>query len=52
MTIGSLFEQSIAAEFPHEFTPHQREAVSAIGSFLADPRNDQAFVLRGYARYG
>ena len=52
MTIGSLFEQSIAAEFPHEFTPHQREAVSAIGSFLADPRNDQAFVLRGYAGTG
>ena len=52
MTIGSLFEQSIAAAFPHEFTPHQREAVSAIGSFLADPRNDQAFVLRGYAGTG
>ena len=52
MTVGTLFEQSIAAEFPHDFTPHQREAVAEIGSFLADPRNDRAFVLRGYAGTG
>ena len=49
MTVGTLFEQSIATEFPHDFTPHQREAVAEIGNFLADPRNDRAFVLRGYA---
>ena len=47
MTVGTLFEQSIAAEFPHDFTPHQREAVAEIGSFLADPRNDRAFIGRG-----
>lgn len=52
MTVGTLFEQSIAAEFPHNFTSHQREAVAEIGSFLADPRNDRAFVLRGYAGTG
>lgn len=50
--ISQTFAQCIAAEFPHQFTAHQEEAAEHIGQFLADPRTDQAFILRGYAGTG
>lgn len=52
MPTSSLFAQAIADEFPHAFTPHQEKAAQRIGSFLADPRDNQAFILRGYAGTG
>lgn len=52
MSTSDLFAQAIAEEFPHEFTPHQMMAASRIGAFLADPRDNQAFILRGYAGTG
>lgn len=52
MTTGDLFAQAIADEFPHAFTPHQVQAAQRIGKFLADPRDNQAFILRGYAGTG
>lgn len=52
MTPSELFAQAIAEEFPHAFTQHQAMAASRIGTFLADPRDNQAFILRGYAGTG
>lgn len=42
----------MAAEFPHEPTPQQREAVCRLARFVASPREEAAFVLRGYAGTG
>jgi len=50
--IEELFVEHIAAEFPHVLTLQQREASRQIGAFLADPRSDRAFILRGYAGTG
>ncbi len=50
--ISSLFAENIQREFPHAFTPHQQMAAERIGEFLGDPRDDQAFILRGYAGTG
>ena len=50
--IEDLFAEHIAAEFPHALTEQQKEAARQIGSFLADPRSDRAFILRGYAGTG
>lgn len=52
MTTSSLFAKAIADEFPYPFTPHQQQAAERIGAFLADPRDNQAFILRGYAGTG
>lgn len=52
MPTSELFAQAIAEEFPHAFTPHQSMAAGRIGEFLADPRDNQAFILRGYAGTG
>lgn len=52
MSAAQIFAQAIAHEFPHEFTPHQLTAAERIGEFLADPRDNQAFILRGYAGTG
>lgn len=52
MSSSHLFAQAIAEEFPHSFTPHQQQAAERIGAFLADPRDNQAFILRGYAGTG
>lgn len=52
MSSALLFAQAIAEEFPHAFTPHQSVAAGRIGEFLADPRDNQAFILRGYAGTG
>lgn len=52
MPNSQLFAQAIAEEFPHVFTPHQQKAAERIGAFLADPRDNQAFILRGYAGTG
>lgn len=52
MTRSDLFAKAIADEFPHSFTPHQEQAAQRIGNFLADPRDNQAFILRGYAGTG
>lgn len=52
MPHSHLFAQAIADEFPHAFTPHQQQAADRIGAFLADPRDNQAFILRGYAGTG
>lgn len=52
MSTAELFAQAIADEFPHSFTPHQQQAAERIGEFLVDPRDDQAFILRGYAGTG
>ena len=50
--IENLFAEHIAAEFPHALTEQQKEAARQIGAFLADPRSDRAFILRGYAGTG
>ena len=47
-----VFAQHLQRAFHHRFTPHQAEAALRIGSFLADPRDRQAFILRGYAGTG
>lgn len=52
MSSALLFAKAIAEEFPHAFTPHQMKAAGRIGEFLADPRENQAFILRGYAGTG
>lgn len=52
MSTALLFARAIADEFPHVFTPHQQQAAERIGAFLADPRDNQAFILRGYAGTG
>lgn len=52
MSTSSLFAKAIADEFPFAFTPHQQQAAERIGAFLADPRDNQAFILRGYAGTG
>lgn len=51
-TPATLFADAIANEFPHELTSHQMAAAARIGEFLADPRDDMAFILRGYAGTG
>ena len=50
--IEDFFAEHIAAEFPHALTQQQQEAARQIGAFLADPRSDRAFILRGYAGTG
>ena len=50
--IEDLFAEHIAAEFPHALTQQQQEAARQIGAFLADPRSERAFILRGYAGTG
>lgn len=52
MSTSQLFARAIAEEFPHAFTPHQVQAAERIGAFLANPRDNQAFILRGYAGTG
>lgn len=47
-----VFAQHLQRAFHHRFTPHQAEAALRIGAFLADPRDRQAFILRGYAGTG
>ena len=47
-----VFAQHLQRAFRHRFTPHQAEAALRIGAFLADPRDRQAFILRGYAGTG
>ncbi len=47
-----VFAQHLQHAFPHQFTPHQAEAALRIGAFMADPRDRQAFILRGYAGTG
>lgn len=42
----------LSHEFSHDFTAAQREAALALTRFVADPRDEQAFVLRGYAGTG
>lgn len=52
MPHSDIFARAIADEFPHAFTPHQQQAAERIAQFLADPRDNQAFILRGYAGTG
>lgn len=47
-----VFAQHLQQSFPHRFTPHQAEAALRIGAFMADPRERQTFILRGYAGTG
>lgn len=42
----------IAAELPFALTEEQREAALRLGAFIADPRSDRCFALRGYAGTG
>lgn len=49
---AELFARAIAEEFAFPLTTDQQVASSRIGDFLADPRDDQAFILRGYAGTG
>lgn len=52
MTTSELFASAIRDEFPFALTTDQLAAAVRIGEFLADPRDDQAFILRGYAGTG
>lgn len=42
----------IAAELPFSLTEEQQEAALRLGAFIADPRSERCFVLRGYAGTG
>lgn len=42
----------LSHEFPHDFTADQREAALRLARFVADPRGERAFLLRGYAGTG
>lgn len=42
----------IAAELPFALTEEQREAALRLGAFVADPRSERCFALRGYAGTG
>lgn len=42
----------IAAELPFELTEEQQEAALRLGAFMADPRPERCFALRGYAGTG
>lgn len=50
--VRAALYQHIADSFPHAMTLGQQSATSALADFLADPRSDQAFILRGYAGTG
>lgn len=52
MSTAQLFASAIREEFPFELTTDQLTAAGRIGEFLSDPRDDQAFILRGYAGTG
>lgn len=49
---SQLFAQAIAEEFAFPLTEDQLTASNRISEFLADPRENQAFILRGYAGTG
>ena len=42
----------IAAELPFALTEEQREATLRLGAFIADPRSERCFALRGFAGTG
>ena len=42
----------IGSHLPFTLTPEQREATLRLGAFIADPRNERCFALRGYAGTG
>lgn len=42
----------IAAELPFALTEEQQEAATRLGTFVADPRPERCFALRGYAGTG
>lgn len=42
----------IAAELPFALTEEQQEAATRLGAFVADPRPERCFALRGYAGTG
>ena len=39
----------IGSHLPFTLTPEQREAALRLGAFIADPRSERCFALRGYA---
>lgn len=51
MVVDALSEQ-IAAALPHRLTADQTVAVRALAAFAASPREDETFILRGYAGTG
>lgn len=42
----------IGSHLPFVLTPEQREAALRLGAFIADPRSERCFALRGYAGTG
>ena len=42
----------IGSHLPFTLTPEQREAALRLGAFIADPRSERCFALRGYAGTG
>lgn len=48
----ALFAEAILREMPHTPSDDQAKAAARIAEFLADPRTEQAFILRGYAGTG
>lgn len=50
--LHELLAEQIIAEFQHEPTAKQREAIAALSQFMFSPKRREAFVLRGYAGTG
>ncbi len=50
--INNYLERRIKENFPYEPTFEQEMAVKLLSGFLLAPRNDGAFILRGYAGTG
>lgn len=50
--VSEQIAELIAAELPFTLNEEQREAALRLGAFIADPRNERCFALRGYAGTG
>ena len=50
--ITDYLEEQIRKNFPHQPTPEQEAALKLLSAFLLSPRQEEAFLLRGYAGTG
>ena len=50
--LDKYLEKQIRANFPYTPTPDQDQTLSRLAAFLTSPREDAAFILRGYAGTG
>ena len=50
--VSEQIAELIADELPFTLNEEQREAALRLGAFIADPRNERCFALRGYSGTG